>query len=129
MKRIWIFLTLMILLPFSLFSDQNEIKLHCEVVSEEVEKILCKLEVSREPFERQVTFFWHSHRYPQDDREHTSILKPYYASVYDYRFLRGRAQGTWSVRASVEDNRTIEVAKVEFILKGSELIATSAEEQ
>ncbi len=94
---------------------------------EEVEKILCKLEVRGEPYERQVTFFWHSHRYPQDDREHTNVLKPYYASVYDYRFLRGRAQGIWSVRASVEDNRTIEIAKVEFILKGSELISTPAE--
>jgi len=44
-----------------------------------------------------------------DDRIRHFRIPPRYGSVYDYRFLPGRAKGVWHVRVTdLETNETVE---------------------
>ncbi|OQX59929.1 MAG: hypothetical protein B5M52_01855 [Helicobacteraceae bacterium 4484_230] len=122
MKIIKIVLIAMSLLPLSLASAQKEARLVCSIVNEEIEKILCKVELPRVDYDREVKFLWHSSSYPQDDRERTIILSAGHSSVYDYRFLRGRAQGEWVVKSTVNNIDKDIVAEQVFMLDGAKLI-------
>jgi hypothetical protein len=79
----------------------QEPSLSCDVVNDGVEKIQCTFTAPRKNEERETTFYWHSESHPQDDREHTIILPAGHGSVYDYRYLRGRAQGIWTVTVTL----------------------------
>jgi len=102
---------------FSLFASESDTELSCTVVSEDIEKIVCKVQVDRADYDRDVTFFWHAKRYPQDDRERTVVLNANHGSVYDYRFLRGRVQGEWSVMAIIDEQKV----EVSFVLESNTL--------
>jgi len=122
MKIIEIISVAIMLLPFSLISAQNDVKLECGILNEEVEKILCRVEVIRVDYDRKVKFLWHSSSYPQDDRERTIVLSAGHGSVYDYRFLRGRAQGEWIVTSTVNNIDKDVVVRHVFMLDGAKLI-------
>jgi hypothetical protein len=122
MKIIKVILIAMSLLPVSLLSDQKEARLLCSIVDEEIEKILCKVELLRVDYDREVKFLWHSVSYPQDDRERTIVLSAGHGSVYDYRFLRGRAQGEWVVTSTINNVDKDIVARQAFVLDGAKLI-------
>jgi len=77
-------------------------RVECRVIETKIEKLVCTYETTRVDFDRSVTFLWHSLEHPQDDRERTITLKASHGSVYDYRFLRGRAQGSWEVSVRVD---------------------------
>ncbi len=84
--------------------------LQCSVSQEVASKIICRLETQRKSFERDVVFLWHSEEYPQDDRERSITLRANHGSVYDFRFLHGRAQGLWTVSATIDDDLETEVS-------------------
>jgi len=112
---------MILVLSSSLFANESRPSLECTAVSEDIEKIVCKIQVERSDYDRVVTFFWHSKRYPQDDRERTVVLNANHGSVFDYRFLRGRVQGEWSVAVTVDDTDEQNSAEAHFILEGNTL--------
>jgi len=75
----------------------------CEILDDGVEKIQCKLVTPREEAARETMFEWHSETFPQDDRERSLTLPAGHGSIYDYRYLRGRAQGAWTVTVSLTE--------------------------
>lgn len=81
----------------------QEPSLTCDVVNDGTEKIQCTFVTPRKNEARETTFYWHSESHPQDDRERIITLPAGHGSVYDYRYLRGRAQGTWTVTVSITD--------------------------
>lgn len=92
--------------------------LKCAIKSTTIEKIRCTLKLDRRAYDRKVTFHWHSVNTPQDDREYRTILEGGHGSVYDYRFLRGRAQGLWEVTASIHHDENVEEVIHQFFLDG-----------
>jgi len=95
------------LLPLSwLHAD----KVQCDI---RMERIYCTYILDRSDTykERFVAFHWISPTSPVDDRIRHFRIPPGYGSVYDYRFLPGRAKGTWRVTVTdTESNRTVETA-------------------
>lgn len=77
--------------------------LTCSVLDDGVEKIQCKLVTPRKNEAREADFIWHSEAFPQDDRERLLTLPANHGSVYDYRFLRGRAAGMWTVTVTLTE--------------------------
>jgi len=77
--------------------------LTCEVVDDGVEQIKCTFATPRKNETREISFYWHSDMHPQDDRERDIVLPANHGSVYDYRYLRGRAQGAWTVTVTLTD--------------------------
>lgn len=101
----------------------NESSVTCSVVDDGIEKIKCTLQTARQNVDRQTTFQWHSQRHPQDDRERMVILPSGHGSVYDYRFLRGRAEGIWEVRVSVlRVDGTENIVEHHFLLENGTVI-------
>jgi hypothetical protein len=91
----------MLLVAFTVFAQEST--LSCEVVDDGIEKIKCTFVTSRKDETREAVFHWHSESHPQDDRERNVDLPPNHGSVYDYRYLRGRAQGIWTVEVTLTD--------------------------
>ena len=121
MKNLHLVITLILLFSSLLIANENKPTVECMVVRNDIEKIVCKVEVERADYDRAVTFVWHTKKYPQDDRERTVVLNANHISVYDYRFLRGRAQGTWNVSITLDDTESQNSAEVDFILEGNTL--------
>jgi len=122
MKKTYLASIVMIMmLSSSLIAYESDPVIECTVVSEDIEKIVCKVQLERADHDRVVTFFWHSKRYPQDDRDRSVVLNANHGSVYDYRFLRGRVQGEWSVSVIIVNTETQRSAEVDFVLEGSAL--------
>lgn len=88
--------------------------LECRPVKEKIEKLVCWLETTRLPAKRTVHFRWHSVTTPQDDREYSVSLPAHHGSVYDYRLLRGRAQGLWEITVRIDG---VDEAHHQFYLK------------
>lgn len=99
-----------------------EDRLYCEVQNDSIEKIICTFETLRKDEKREVTFFWHSETQPQDDRERTVALEANHGSVYDYRFLRGRAEGIWNVTATLTGSDGVTETEHNFLLSDNQLI-------
>ncbi|WP_345985514.1 hypothetical protein WCX49_13110 [Sulfurimonas sp. HSL-1656] len=100
----------------------GEDTVHCEVLDDGVEKIQCTFVTPRKDREREVVFHWHSDEFPQDDREHTIMLPARNGSVYDYRYLWGRAEGMWTVTATLtEEDGSEREASRRFSLQGGKL--------
>ena len=58
---------------------------------------------------KSVEFHWISPLSPTDDRVSRFDIPPRYGSVYDYRFLPGRAKGKWHVKViDLDTNRSVE---------------------
>jgi len=95
----------------------------CHVQNDAIEKIVCTYKTARKNVDRNVTFLWHSRSYPQDDRERTIVLPALHGSVYDYRYLRGRAQGVWKVVATLEEpDGSTKETEHHFLLENDRLI-------
>jgi hypothetical protein len=98
-------------------------QIHCEVRSNGIEKLVCTFETARKNVDRNVTFLWHSESHPQDDRERTINFPAHHGSVYDYRYLRGRAQGVWTVTVTLEGPEgETEETEHHFLLENDQLI-------
>ncbi|WP_353661476.1 hypothetical protein [Hydrogenimonas sp. SS33] len=79
----------------------------------ENERIYCTyyLDRSDNPAGKRVEFHWISPTSPEDDRIRHFDIPPLYGSVYDYRFLPGRAKGVWHVQVTdLDTNETVETA-------------------
>jgi hypothetical protein len=94
---------LIFLLPVLLFASN----ISCKI---EEQKIICTYFIDRSDNVKglSVEFFWHSPN-GEDDRVKVFKVPEYHGSVYDYRFLPGRAVGRWRVVATeLENNKTSE---------------------
>ncbi len=97
--------------------------IRCEVIDDGIEKIKCIFETKRKAEERTTTFLWHSESHPQDDRERTIDLPANHGSVYDYRYLRGRAPGIWRVSVTLtSENGTLSRTEHYFLLEDNKII-------
>ena len=65
--------------------------------------IKCVLKTAPTEETRKVDYFWKSPNSPTDDRNHTNALVKNHASVFDGRYTRGRAKGTWEVTATMDE--------------------------
>jgi hypothetical protein len=74
----------------------------CDKVEGEIAKIRCKFSTESAPQDREVTFFWRSPTSPMDDRKRTLELPGGHRSVFDERYLYGRAAGEWEISATTE---------------------------
>lgn len=98
-----------------------ESRVQCQITDDEIEKLVCVFETSRKGEDRNVVFHWHSDAYPQDDRERKVALEAYHASVYDYRYLWGRAQGVWTLTVTLEGGDGATEVAHHFTLQGNQL--------
>ena len=90
--------------------------IQCEILDDGIEKIKCTFETKRKAQERAVTFYWHSESHPQDDRERRIALPANHGSVYDYRYLRGRAPGIWRVSVVLESPHSAQTETEHYFL-------------
>ncbi len=75
----------------------------------ENERIYCTYFLDRSDNQngKDVEFYWISPNSPDDDRIRHFRIPPQHGSVYDYRFLPGRAKGTWEVKViDLDSNQT-----------------------
>ncbi|WP_456323186.1 hypothetical protein [Hydrogenimonas sp.] len=107
----------LILLPLFCAVAAMAAKVQCNI---ENEKIYCTyyLDRSDNPSGKEVLFHWISPRSPEDDRIRHFKIPPLYGSVYDYRFLPGRAKGVW--RVVVRDLDTNETAVTTFDINSTD---------
>jgi len=105
----------------------RENMLNCEVLDDGAEKIQCTFVTPRNNNDREAVFYWYSDAFPQDDREHMIVLRASNGSVYDYRFLRGRAEGMWTVTVTLTDTDGSErEVSHRFTLEGGALVEPRA---
>jgi hypothetical protein len=101
----------------------RESTVQCKILDDGIEKIQCTLVTPRKNETRSATFYWHSETFPQDDRERDLSLPANHGSVYDYRYLRGRAEGAWTVTVTVTDADGKETeASYPFSLENGEIV-------
>jgi len=102
----------------NLFADE----MRCSVEKDGVEVIKCTYVCERKAYERVIEFEWHSELVPYDDRKRSIVLPARHGSLYDYRYLEGRAEGKWRVSARVRDlNGSEAVTENYFTLRGGSL--------
>lgn len=105
----------------TVFAQQSS--LSCETIDDGIEKIQCTFVTQRKKSEREVQFNWHSESHPQDDRERSIVLPANHGSVYDYRYLRGRAPGIWRVSVTLTNNDGTETSvSHHFLLEDNKII-------
>ncbi len=104
MKRIAAAMPLFLLVPLTAADVQ------CRI---ENERIYCRYFLDRSDNQngKEVEFYWISPKSPDDDRVRHFRIPPQHGSVYDYRFLPGRAEGVWRVRViDLDTNESVETA-------------------
>ncbi|WP_300369074.1 hypothetical protein [Hydrogenimonas sp.] len=77
----------------------------------ENERIYCTYYLDRSDNQngKNVEFHWVSPDSPDDDRVRHFQIPARHGSVYDYRFLPGRAKGVWHVKViDLDTNETVE---------------------
>lgn len=112
----------MLLLSASLWAGEET--LSCEVLSDGVAKIRCTYTTVGREEDRNITFEWHSEVYPQDDRSRSVVLEAGHVSVYDYRFMWGRAQGLWTVTVTNSDAKgEVTTVSHRFLVEGDAISA------
>jgi len=111
-----------IVLGTALSAQENSVS--CRVLNNDgVEKIQCTLWTSDREEAREGYFYWHSEAHPQDDREHAITIPPKNRSIYDYRLLRGRAQGKWTVTVTMtEGDGKVKETSCSFSLKDTTIV-------
>jgi len=113
---------LSLLFTAALYAQDTSVS--CEILDDGVEKIQCKLVTPRKDVARETTFGWHSDSFPQDDRERSLTLPAGHGSIYDYRYLRGRAQGAWTVTVTLTEADGSETeASFQFQLKEGKIVS------
>jgi hypothetical protein len=83
-------------------------KVQCNI---ENERIYCTYYLDRSDNQngKEVEFRWISPATPDDNRIRHFQVPPRHGSVYDYRFLPGRAKGVWRVQVTdLDTNTTVE---------------------
>ena len=99
--------SLFAVLAASMFLPLFAANVQCEI---ENERIYCTYFLDRSDNQngKEVEFHWISPNSPDDDRIRHFRIPPQHGSVYDYRFLPGRAEGTWRVEVvDLDDNETV----------------------
>ncbi len=107
----------LLVLPLVIGSLSFAASVQCEI---ENGRIYCKYFLDRSDNQngKEVEFHWISPQTPQDDRIRHFQIPPQHGSVYDYRFLPGRAEGRWHVK--VIDLDTNETAETVFDINGTD---------
>lgn len=114
--------TVILLCSMMIPASAAQDRLRCEVQNDTNEKIMCTFGTPRKNEVREVTFYWHCESHPQDDRERSVMLEPNHGSVYDYRFLHGRAQGIWKVTVTLKEGENNQETVQHFLLENNRLI-------
>ena len=98
--------------------EQKEVmsqnNLTCQFQDGTPKKIKCKLDVDVKKFDRKVTFFWDSPNSEKDNRTVIRTIKANHKFVFDYRYIKGRPEGVWKVKTTIEGSRK---NKARFLLK------------
>ena len=99
------------LFPLALCADktqkENVHTLECNIIEKANKLIRCTYYTQRKPDDRNITFTWRSATTPQDDREHTGLLKANHGSLYDYRYYYGRAYGLWDITVTDDEDNVL----------------------
>lgn len=121
MAKLLAFAATSLLLVTSVLAQNSAVS--CETLDDGIEKIKCTFVTQRKNIQREVTFQWHSESHPQDDRERSIALPANHGSVYDYRYLRGRAPGIWNVSVTLTDaDGNEETVSHHFLLEDNKII-------
>jgi len=76
------------------------------IILEDEDSIVCKYSQIRVNYDKNVTFEWVE---PNGivSRTKNFIIKAKYGSVYDYRYIKGRTRGEWTLRV-IDKDKTYE---------------------
>jgi len=65
--------------------------------------IKCTLKTAPVEKDRKIDYYWKSPNSPNDDRRHSNTLVKNNGSVFDGRYRRGRASGTWEITITMDE--------------------------
>ncbi len=99
-KLLYIFL-ITIFMNINLIA-QDEDKVDC-IILEDENSIICKYVNKRVSYEKTVTFSWIE---PSGEitRTRELIIPAGHGSVYDFRYIKGRVAGTWTLTVNDEQD-------------------------
>ena len=112
MKKILInILLLLSISSLSIFANETSSKVECILLKDE-NSIICKYTHQRINTQKTVKFEWHE---PDGivSRVRVMNIPAGHGSIYDYRYIKGRTSGLWTLK--VIDNN--EVYKVNFTIE------------
>ncbi len=80
----------------SIYEEDFEPRVDC-IILEDENSIICRFEKNRTMMEENVVFQWID---PSNNisRERLMIIPSGHGSIYDYRYIKGRIKGKWTVR-------------------------------
>jgi len=83
-----------------LYAQDN--KVDCLILEDE-NSIICKYSHERIDREQNITVSWIE---PDGTvtRERNMVIPPFHGSVYDYRYIEGRTEGTWTFRVNHDED-------------------------
>jgi hypothetical protein len=96
MRKYLYILLISFLVNSSLFANEN--KVDCLILEDE-NSIICKYIQTRVSYEKQVTFEWIEPN-GKITRVKELNIPAGHGSVYDYRYIKGRALGLWTFKVT-----------------------------
>ncbi|HIP12798.1 MAG TPA: hypothetical protein EYG97_00860 [Arcobacter sp.] len=112
MKKLLInILLLLSISSLNILANETSSKVDCVLLKDE-NSIICKYTHERVNMQKTVRFEWHE---PDGvvSRVRAMVIPAGHGSVYDYRYIKGRTSGLWTLK--VLDNN--EVIKTTFIIE------------
>jgi len=112
MKKILINILLLLSInSLSLLANDTSSKVECIILKDE-NSIICKYTHKRINIDKTVKFEWHE---PDGvvSRVRAMIIPAGHGSVYDYRYIKGRTSGLWTLKV-IDNNK---VTKANFIIE------------
>ena len=95
MKNLYIFLSFFVF-NISLFAQTSGVGVDCLILEDE-NSIICKYTHERVNVDHNVTFQWiEPNKVISRSRE--MLIPALHGSVYDYRYIKGRAKGIWTFK-------------------------------
>lgn len=84
--------------------EKNKNNVDCLILEDE-NSIICKYTHKRQEKEKEIIVQWID---PNNNlsRERTLIIPPGHSSVYDFRYIEGRAKGIWKFKLLDDDFNT-----------------------
>jgi hypothetical protein len=94
-------ISLLFLLNTAIYANEQAIGADC-ILLEDENSIICKYTHERVDYDKEVIFHWIE---PDGvtTRKRVMRIPSFHGSVYDYRYMKGRANGTWTFK--VIDNK------------------------
>ncbi len=102
MFRFLVYLMMFISISYAK-SEINENKLEC-IILEDENSIICKFEKERSFEDETVVFQWID-PFEKVSRQRSMIIPAGHGSIYDYRYIKGRLEGKWTVKVLAKDKQ------------------------